>query len=126
MTAQPKLFDDIGQIPISQPTQSPQEAKREAIERVTRAANEEWMAAAGAIVEKLARGRQSFTTDDVWGELDALTVSTPEPRAMGAVMTIAKRDGIVKASGGFVSSRRAICHGRPIQIWLSLTYGGSL
>jgi hypothetical protein len=126
MTAQPKLFDDIGQIPVSQPTQSPQEAKRKAIQRVSEAANEEWMEAAGAIVEKLAMGSRSFTTDDVWAELDSKSVSTHERRAMGAVMTKAAKANLIEASGSYKPSTRPACNHRPIAVWNSLVFGGDL
>ena len=57
---------------------------------------------------------QTFTTDYLWEKVEA----TPnEPRAMGAVMTRAKKEGLVSSTGKYIKSRRPECHARPVMIW---------
>ena len=57
---------------------------------------------------------QTFTTDYLWEKVE----TTPnEPRAMGAVMTRAKKEGLVSSTGKYIKSRRPECHARPVMIW---------
>jgi hypothetical protein len=57
---------------------------------------------------------QTFTTDYLWEQVE----TTPnEPRAMGAVMTRAKKEGLVSSTGKYIKSRRPECHARPVMIW---------
>ena len=57
---------------------------------------------------------QTFTTDYLWEQVE----TTPnEPRAMGAVMTRAKKEGLVSPTGKYIKSRRPECHARPVMIW---------
>jgi len=58
--------------------------------------------------------QQTFTTDYLWEQVDSVP---NEPRAMGAVMTKAKKTGLVVATGNYIKSRRAECHARPVMIW---------
>jgi len=58
--------------------------------------------------------QQTFTTDYLWEQVDS---KPNEPRAMGAAMTKARRDGLVMATGSYIKSRRAECHARPVMIW---------
>jgi hypothetical protein len=58
--------------------------------------------------------QQTFTTDYLWEQVDS---APNEPRAMGAVMTKAKKTGLVVATGNYIKSRRAECHARPVMIW---------
>ena len=68
-----------------------------ALERVERGANAEWMMWATQIVALVADILPEFTTDDVWDRLDTVPdIQTPEPRAMGPVMTKAVRDGVIE------------------------------
>jgi hypothetical protein len=88
--------------------------------QVEKNANEEWVGAAADIVARLAAAKKTFTTDDVWEELAKLDVRTHEPRAMGAVMSAAKRMKMVSSTSTYVISTRPECHSRPIRVWESL------
>lgn len=57
---------------------------------------------------------QSFTTDYLWEQVES---APNEPRAMGAVMTRARRKGLVISTGNYIKSRRPECHARPVMIW---------
>lgn len=88
-------------------------AKEEAIDRVEEAAPDDWLdTAAEAIRARVDQGA-TFTTDDLWRELP----KPPEPRAMGAAIRAAVREGLIRKTGRYLPSERAICHGRPIPEW---------
>jgi len=57
---------------------------------------------------------QSFTTDYLWEQVES---APNEPRAMGAVMTKARGEGLVISTGNYIKSRRPECHARPVMIW---------
>ena len=96
-----------------------QMALDEALDRVERNANDEWLAAADYAVAKVALRKRSLTSDDVWEVLDGMDVQTRDGRALGAVMDKAKRDGIIIATGMFTRSRRPTRHKGPVQVWES-------
>jgi hypothetical protein len=88
-----------------------------AIEAVGDAAPAEWMAAALLAVESVARRESEFTTDEVWAKIE--DAPPPEPRAMGAVMKIAKDKGIVEPTFMTRPSLRRSCNARPLRVWKS-------
>ncbi len=89
----------------------------EAVERVGRAAPEDWMKLAHAVVIRLATQGHAFTTDDVW---KALPNCPLEKRAMGPVMLKAKRDGAIVTTGRFPNSERPENHARPVRQWVGV------
>jgi hypothetical protein len=93
------------------------ESTTEAINRAAAHASTIWMHEAAKIVVKLAQSATSFTTDQVHAELAKLDVTTPEPRALGAVMLQAIRDGIIIPTGQYRKSTRRICHKRPMAVY---------
>ena len=113
---QPPLFD-------------PQEGARlrdEGIERAGGAAPVLAVADALWAVCYVARHRATFTTDHVWAVLEAIDApSFPEPRALGAVMRDAQREGWIAATDDYDLSKRKVCHRRPLRIWRSLRYQGA-
>ena len=92
-------------------------ARDEAIQRVDEHASDAWKAEAMRAVVRVARERRRFTTDDVWAVLGES--GTHEPRAMGAIMLQAARDGWVRATDDYVRSNRVACHARPLRVWES-------
>ncbi len=90
-----------------------QVAKEHAIARVEANADEAWLASALIVVRTLANSGREFTSDDVWLRVPTLD----EPRALGAVMTVAARRGFIFSTGQYRPSVRPICHGRPVKIW---------
>lgn len=98
-------------------------AKEAAIARAEGAANEEWKSDALQAVAKLAKRQTTLTADDVWGELStASAATTAEPRALGGIMKLASKMGLIEATEGFVLSSRVACHRRPVRIWRSLAW----
>jgi hypothetical protein len=67
-----------------------------------------WAAVALAALEWVARGNVEFTADEVWAELDSLSVPWPdEPRAMGAVMRAGVAEGFIAPTDTVRMSTRA-------------------
>jgi hypothetical protein len=94
-----------------------------AIEQVERHADEEWKDIAYATVCHVAQRLAHFTTDDVKAALPA-DATTHEPRAWGAIMRRAARDGVCRATDGWRTSDNPVCHARPMRVWASLLWGG--
>jgi len=94
-----------------------QELRDIGIDRVEQGANPEWAKEAYCAVEALASERHTFTTDDVW---ERVTTTTPEHRAMGAVMRRAQRDNLIRPTDGFKLTQRASSHRRPLRVWESV------
>jgi hypothetical protein len=87
----------------------------DAIKQVELHADGVWLAEADAAVDVLAAAGINFTTDDVWQKL---TATTHEPRAMGAVMLRAVRDGLIESTGQWSESTRRVAHNRPLRVWV--------
>lgn len=93
-------------------------ARDEAVARVERNADDEWLEAALNAVAALGEGCAEFTTDDVWLLLGRWGVPEPhEARAMGAVMRRAARLGLAVKTDRVRNSVRAECHARPVAVW---------
>lgn len=91
----------------------------EAIGRARDHANQVWLRDARRAVEVLAAKMLPFTTDDVWALLEKVSVAaTHEPRALGAVMRQAQRDGLIRRTGGWISTTRPQAHTRPCAVWI--------
>ena len=104
------------------PATAGEEARAEAVTRVSDHADPDWMQHALDAVLDLARTQEKVTSDDVWEVLDDIAVETHDNRAMGAVMTEAARQEWLHRTDVTVLSRRPINHRRPIRLWTSLIY----
>jgi len=91
---------------------SAEDLRDQAIEKLE-VAYDNWISSVLKIISSIPH-QQTFTTDYLWEQVDS---EPREPRAMGAVMTKARKDGLVCATGNYVKSRRAECHARPVMIW---------
>ncbi len=92
------------------------------IHRAGSNADEAWKDAAYRIVSELARSHKAFTSDEVWQQLSKAGYSTPEPRAMGAVMLAAAKAGLIVKSRSYIPTNRTAANRRPVAIWLSKTF----
>lgn len=86
----------------------------ESIKKVEENADAEWLEAAYEAVLKVAKRCDMFTSDDVWAEVD---LPAREPRAMGAVMMKAYRNGVIQPTTYWQESRRRSAHARPLRVW---------
>ena len=112
MTDQPSLFDVPQAIALAE----------QAIEQVGLNADQVWALEALKVVQMLSIQRHDFTTDDVWKWMNQLhpTMTTHEPRAMGAVMRKAAASRLCVPTERYSKSLRPECHRRPIRIWKGL------
>lgn len=110
----PTLFE----MPAITPEYSRTRRER-AMRRALEHANQNWVRIATNVICDLAFSRQSFTTDDVWTVLETAypSVTTQEPRALGPLMRSAARQGLIRATGGYIPSTRPACNARPIMVW---------
>lgn len=89
--------------------------KEDGMARAAAGAGISWQEAAEAVVLRLARDRDEFTSDDIW----ATGLAKPaEPRALGAVMNrLARAHSIVK-TGRYVKTSQASRNNAPIAVWM--------
>ena len=113
MSNQPTLFDAI----------AASAAKEQALVTVEKNANAQWKIDVFTAINSVARRLKSFTSDDVWKELEGLAASsTHEPRALGAIMRLAAARGVIVPTDSYRPSCRVACHARPVRVWQSLVY----
>ena len=96
-----------------------QAAADTAIRRVGTNADAVWWRATMAILVEWAQSPgQEFTTDDLEQEMVRRRIAPPhEPRALGALMVAAARQGLVIGTTTYRSSTSVRCHGRPKRVW---------
>lgn len=92
------------------------EARDRAIDIVEANMPNDWREEASRIIFRLARTCDEFTTDEVWAGLS----QPPEPRALGAVMRQAQRDGWIRPTDRVRNSVRVECHARPVRVWVGV------
>jgi len=99
-------------------------ARDAAIGRVDDNAATKWKTNVDAVIRALAFTETEFTTDDVWQLLAEWGIDAPhEPRALGAAMTRAAKNGVIVATDRVRNSERVVCHAAPKRVWKSLTKG---
>jgi hypothetical protein len=87
-----------------------------AIQRAEKGAGDDWNERALEAVRKVAEQQSHFIVDDCW-----VFVEEPrEPRAMGAVITKARKLGIIAATDEYRPSSRVSAHSNPRRVWRSL------
>ena len=99
---------------------SPTSLEEAAIERARRHSNPDWYLSAVHAARCVANGQRLFTTDDVWAALDGIPTTTPEHRAMGAVMRSLAIDRLAVRTDRTRPTNRPCANRRPVAIWRSL------
>lgn len=82
-------------------------------------ADPEWRVRAARAIIRVAKEKETFTTDDVW--LTGLD-KPREPRALGPEMASAQVAGIIEATNVFKLTAQASRHRAPVRFWKSLIY----
>lgn len=93
-----------------------------AIQQVAIFADPSWYDEAESAVSVLVRRGEDFTTDDIWQLMAHTGLSTPEPRAMGAIIRQFANDQQIVSTGSYRKSTRAECHRRPLAVWRPVSY----
>lgn len=94
--------------------------KQQAVDEVENNANKVWLYTAQRIVETLAKTKVTFSSDDVWEELDRIRMNRPhEPSAMGAVFRNCARNKVCRKTGRYFPSKQSTNHQRDIAEWES-------
>lgn len=96
-------------------------ARDAGVSTVQRSADKFWFGTAQIAVREIASRSEKFTTDQVWDRIKQWP-RPHDPRAMGAVMTWARKAEIVEPTAEFVQSQMVSNHGRPIRVWRSLLF----
>jgi hypothetical protein len=99
---------------VTEPTGA--QLRDEALQRVDTKADPQWKHVVDTFVCSLPLGEE-FTTDRVWFNIERAGVTTPEPRALGAIMLALARANIITKTGRYQPTTRAKAHARPIPIW---------
>lgn len=94
-------------------------ARDAAIATAEKHAVPEWIAFARHVVEQVARANEYFISDAVW---EAGLGKTTNARALGAVMTWARREGLIEPTDRVRRSAQKGCHGMPRRVWRSLVF----
>jgi hypothetical protein len=65
-----------------------------------------------------------FTTDDFKIDLfkQYKSIEIEEPRVIGAVFNELAKQGFIKPTGRFITSKESTCHSRPKREWISKAY----
>tara|TARA_B110000495_G_C22764484_1_gene447556 strand:+ start:168 stop:710 length:543 start_codon:yes stop_codon:yes gene_type:complete len=95
--------------------------KDEAIDQVEEAANQTWKDTATRAVKWRAKLGINFTSDQIWADIEGHVQPPREPRAMGAIMRKAVRDGLIVSTPNTVTSTKASNHKRPVRVWSPIT-----
>lgn len=90
---------------------------KQAIDHAASGADAQWWREAAAAISLLCKRGTPFTTDAVWFLLDKSGVKTHDPRALGAVVRAACKDGLIRPTGEYHKSTRKECHRRPLAVW---------
>ena len=92
--------------------------KHQAINQVQQNADPTWMATIHQLIQHIATTTTTFTSDDLWHAIENQQLPIPhEPRALGAAMRQAHRDGLIQPTANYRPSHRVACHARPIRVW---------
>lgn len=93
-------------------------ARDEAIARVTDHMKAEWKREALRSADRVMLRMESFTTDDIWLDLEKRGVEAPhEPRAMSAIVGILKRGGEIEFTGVRLFSVLTRGHAREVKLY---------
>lgn len=80
-------------------------------------ADSHWKRRAGEILQELIIARKFITSEDVIMRLESEGITTGNNRAIGALMSAAKRAGQIKPTGEYKESRLKRRHKAPLRIW---------
>lgn len=92
------------------------ETTAQAIQRVGDHADPDWKIRALEAVRAVAERQTHFIVDDCWRFVE----EPREPRAMGAVIAKARKQGLIAPTSEYRPSARVTAHSNPRRVWKSL------
>jgi hypothetical protein len=93
-------------------------ARERAIHSVEDHTQQWWREEAFKAADRVMRRMESFTTDDIWIDLEKRGVESPhEPRAMGPIVRVLTGSGEIKFTGAYTQSVIPRGHGRTVKIY---------
>jgi hypothetical protein len=98
------------------------DARRErddAMERAEKNAASEWRSDAMVAIHSTARVRSELTSEDVW---ESGLEKPRNPRAMGPMMTRAKKRGYIISSNPVRYKPSKLRHMAPLKVWISQVF----
>tara|TARA_R100000808_G_scaffold1155_1_gene5430 strand:+ start:3616 stop:3963 length:348 start_codon:yes stop_codon:yes gene_type:complete len=97
------------------------EARDTGIKQAEQNAGSEWAKIALDALVRTALEKQEFIVEEVWKNIPN-DFTTHENRAIGAVITRGKKEGIIEPTGRYKKSSIRQHHSTPRQIWRSKIY----
>lgn len=94
------------------------ELKQEAMSRVLASADPKWIVDALKVILTVCEEHEEFSTNDLWPLLPHIK----EPRALGAVLTMAAKRRYCRKTDRVEQSTIPRQHRRPISLWQSLIF----
>lgn len=88
--------------------------KEKALKKVALGSPPGWIEKAIRAVSQVARDTGNFTSDDVWA---VGLERPPEPRALGAVMSMMAKLGLIEKTGAYTPTTQKSRHAAPIAVW---------
>lgn len=92
--------------------------KKEAMSRVLASADPKWIVDALKVILTVCEEHEEFSTNDLWPLLPHIK----EPRALGAVLTMAAKRRYCRKTDRYEPSNIPRQHSRPCLLWQSLIY----
>lgn len=118
--------DQWGDLPLAAASLAVHEATEAGIQQAHEHADETWKSTAYAAIVTVARRQAKLTADSIWRQLEGSRPVTHEPSALGPLIRIAARKGIIKKSVGelvksdLMNEKGEARRHREIQVWDSL------
>lgn len=91
--------------------------KREGMELSYNNSDPLWRDAVVARLHEILASKEFFTSDDILEPVEARGIFTKTNSALGAILTAAKRSGLIEPTEMFQQSRRSSRHRAPLRVW---------
>lgn len=93
--------------------------KQEGMEASYKHSDPIWREAVVTRLHEVLRTKEYFTSDDILIPVEKQGIFTKTNSALGAILTAAKRSGLIEATGQFRESQRPSRHRAAIRLWKS-------
>lgn len=91
--------------------------KQEGMEKSYNNSDPMWREAVVTQLHEVLRTKEYFTSDDILIPVEKKGIFTKTNSALGAILTAAKRSGLIEATSQFRESKRPSRHKAPLRVW---------